>query len=31
MRTIILGSGTKGNSTLLTGENHKLLIDVGFS
>ena len=31
MRTIILGSGSKGNSTLLIGENHKLLIDVGFS
>ena len=31
MRTIILGSGSKGNSTLLIGNNKKILIDVGFS
>ena len=31
MRAIILGSGSKGNSTLLVGSNKKLLIDVGFS
>ena len=31
MRAIILGSGSKGNSTLLIGENKKILIDVGFS
>ena len=31
MRAIILGSGSKGNSTLLIGKNKKLLIDVGFS
>ena len=31
MRTIVLGSGSKGNSTLLIGHNAKLLIDVGFS
>ena len=31
MRTIILGSGSKGNSTLLIEKNQKILIDVGFS
>ncbi len=31
MRTIILGSGSKGNSTLLIENNMKILIDVGFS
>ena len=31
MRIIILGSGSKGNSTLLIGDNKKILIDVGFS
>lgn len=31
MRTIILGSGSKGNSTLLIDKNNKILIDVGFS
>ena len=31
MRTIILGSGSKGNSTLLIGDKEKILIDVGFS
>ena len=31
MRVIILGSGSKGNSTLLIGNNKKILIDVGFS
>ena len=31
MRIVILGSGSKGNSTLLIGENKKILIDVGFS
>ncbi len=31
MRKIILGSGSKGNSTLLIGNKTKLLIDVGFS
>ena len=31
MRTVILGSGSKGNSTLLIGKNKKILIDVGFS
>ena len=31
MKTIVLGSGSKGNSTLLIGGNKKLLIDVGFS
>ena len=31
MRAIILGSGSKGNSTLLIGKNHNILIDVGFS
>ena len=31
MRAIILGSGSKGNSTLLIGEKMKILIDVGFS
>ena len=31
MRAIILGSGSKGNSTLLIGNHKKILIDVGFS
>ena len=31
MRAIVLGSGSKGNSTLLIGQNKKILIDVGFS
>lgn len=31
MHTIILGSGSKGNSTLIIGEDKKILIDVGFS
>ena len=31
MRAIILGSGSKGNSTLLIGKKKKILIDVGFS
>ena len=31
MRAIVLGSGSKGNSTLLIGKNKKILIDVGFS
>ena len=31
MRAIILGSGSKGNSTLLIGKSKKILIDVGFS
>ena len=31
MRAIILGSGSKGNSTLLIGKTKKILIDVGFS
>ena len=31
MRAIILGSGSKGNSTLIVGNNKKILIDVGFS
>ena len=31
MRVIIFGSGSKGNSTLLIGNNKKILIDVGFS
>ena len=31
MRAIILGSGSKGNSTLLIGNNKKILIDIGFS
>ena len=31
MRAIIIGSGSKGNSTLLIGKNKKILIDVGFS
>ena len=31
MRAIILGSGSKGNSTLIIGEKKKILIDVGFS
>lgn len=31
MKAIVLGSGSKGNSTLLMGSNKILLIDVGFS
>ena len=31
MRAIVLGSGSKGNSTLFIGNNKKILIDVGFS
>ena len=31
MKAIILGSGSKGNSTLLVSNNKKILIDVGFS
>ena len=31
MHAIILGSGSKGNSTLLMENNKKILIDVGFS
>ena len=31
MRAVILGSGSKGNSTLLIGNTKKILIDVGFS
>lgn len=31
MRALVLGSGSKGNSTLLIGKNKKILIDVGFS
>lgn len=31
MRAIVLGSGSKGNSTLLIEKNLKILIDVGFS
>lgn len=31
MRAIVLGSGSKGNSTLLIGKEKKILIDVGFS
>ena len=31
MRVIILGSGSKGNSTLLIDNKKKILIDVGFS
>ena len=31
MKAIILGSGSKGNSTLLIGNKKKLLIDVGFN
>ena len=31
MRAVIIGSGSKGNSTLLIGKNKKILIDVGFS
>ena len=30
MRAIVLGSGSKGNSTILIGKNKKILIDVGF-
>ena len=31
MRALVLGSGSKGNSTLILDEKTKLLIDVGFS
>ena len=31
MKALILGSGSKGNSTLLMTKNKKILIDVGFS
>ena len=31
MKAIILGSGSKGNSTLLITDTKKILIDVGFS
>lgn len=31
MRAVILGSGSKGNSTLIIGKKKKILIDVGFS
>ena len=31
MRAIVLGSGSKGNSTLIIGDKKKILIDVGFS
>ena len=31
MKAIILGSGSKGNSTLLFTDTKKILIDVGFS
>ena len=31
MKVYILGSGSKGNSTLIVGSNKKILIDVGFS
>ena len=31
MQVIILGSGSKGNSTLLITDTKKILIDVGFS
>jgi len=31
MKAIILGSGSKGNSTLLISDKKKILIDVGFS
>lgn len=31
MKTIVLGSGSKGNSTLIIENNRKILIDVGFS
>ena len=31
MKVIVLGSGSKGNSTLLIENNTKILIDVGFS
>ena len=31
MKAIILGSGSKGNSTLLITKTKKILIDVGFS
>ena len=31
MKVYILGSGSKGNSTLIVGNNKKILIDVGYS
>lgn len=31
MHIVVLGSGSKGNSTLLIGKKKKILIDVGFS
>lgn len=31
MKTLVLGSGSKGNSTLIIENNRKILIDVGFS
>ena len=31
MKACILGSGSKGNSTLIITDNHNILIDVGFS
>ena len=31
MKVLILGSGSKGNSTLLITDTKKILIDVGFS
>ncbi len=31
MKVYVLGSGSKGNSTLIVGNNKKILIDVGFS
>ena len=31
MKAIILGSGSKGNSTLIITDTKKILIDVGFS
>ena len=31
MKVLILGSGSKGNSTLLITNTKKILIDVGFS
>ena len=31
MRIVILGSGSKGNSTFIDLGNKKILIDVGFS
>lgn len=31
MKIVVLGSGSKGNSTVIKLENHNILIDVGFS